>query len=151
MKLIKSPNQSRVFEGKTIFLAGSIDMGNAVNWQDQITDALHDENVTLFNPRRDVWDSSWKQDITNTKFREQVNWELDHLDDADIIVIYFDPNGKSPITLLELGLHASSGKCIVACPDGFWRKGNVQIVCNRFDIPLYDDLDQLIQAIKEQL
>ena len=35
---------------------------------------------------------------------------------------------RAPITLLELGLFARSGKLIVCCPDGYWRKGNIEVV-----------------------
>jgi hypothetical protein len=47
-------------------------MGKAENWQDKITQALSDTNITIFNPRRDDWDSSWVQDISNEKFKEPV-------------------------------------------------------------------------------
>ena len=53
---------------KTVFLAGSIDMGSAVNWQKQVVDALKEENVVVYNPRRDDWDSSWVQSIDNPWF-----------------------------------------------------------------------------------
>ena len=54
--------------------------------------------------------------------------------------MYFDPETKSPISLLELGLFANSGKIHVICPEGFWRKGNVDIVCDEYNIPMYKDL-----------
>lgn len=57
--------------------------------------------------------------------------------------MYLDPNTKSPISLLELGLHANSKKLWVVCPDGFWRKGNVEVVCSLYDIPLFNSLDEL--------
>ncbi len=130
----------------TLFLAGSIDMGKAVDWQKAVTEAFKDVPVTILNPRRDDWDSSWEQDIENEKFAEQVNWELDAQDEADYIVMFFDPEGQAPITLMELGLYAEkkAGKMIVCCADGFWRKGNVQVVCDRFDIPMVETLDELI-------
>ena len=62
--------------------------------------------------------------------------------------MYFSPETKSPISLLELGLYATSGKMIVCCPDGFWRKGNVEIVCEKYEIPLYETLDDLLNFIK---
>jgi len=129
-----------------IFLAGSIDMGKAIDWQSRISLKLKDYAVAICNPRRDDWDSTWEQDISNEKFSEQVRWELDNLDAADLIVVYFDPKGQAPITLMELGLHAAShsDRMIVCCPEGFWRRGNVQIVCDRFGIPMVDDLDDLI-------
>lgn len=71
MKVYKAPETGRI-EGRSVFLAGSIDQGKAINWQQQITDALQDTSLTILNPRRDDWDSSWEQDISNDQFREQV-------------------------------------------------------------------------------
>jgi hypothetical protein len=63
-----------------------------------------------------------------------------------MIVMYFSPETKSPISLLELGLYASSGKIHVICPDGFWRRGNVEIVCNKYNIPLYETLNDFVES-----
>ena len=104
----------------TIFLAGSIEMGVAEDWQTEISRFLQEkeiENITIFNPRRDSWDSSWKQEEGNLEFNHQVNWEMNKLEESDIIFMYFSPETKSPISLLELGLYANSGKIIVCCPD----------------------------------
>ena len=79
----------------------------------------------------------------NPNFYQQVMWELTSLEVCDLIVMYFDPKTKSPISLLELGLFARSEKIIVVCPDGFWRKGNVEIVCNFYNIPLYSDINDI--------
>ncbi len=57
----------------SIFLAGSIEMGKAEDWQTQLTNLL--TGVRVFNPRRDDWDPSWTQSITNPNFKEQVEWE----------------------------------------------------------------------------
>jgi hypothetical protein len=131
-----------------VFLAGSIEMGSAVNWQQTVVDAFP-ENVVFFNPRRDDWDSTWDHD--SDKFNEQVNWELDRLADSDIILLYFDPSTKSPISLLELGLYARSRKLLVCCPDGFWRQGNVRVVCERYGVPYFTDKDAWMNAIASEL
>lgn len=137
---------------KTIFLAGSIEMGKAENWQAMCETFLSGEyKYVTYNPRRESWDSSWTQSIDNPKFVEQVEWELDHLDECDIIVMYLDGNTMSPISLLELGLFASSGKMHLVCQDGFWRKGNVDVVCNRYNIPTYRSIEQLIKKLNEDL
>jgi hypothetical protein len=128
---------------KSVFLAGSIEMGVAENWQDRVGQYFHDLRYDIFNPRREEWDSSWEQSFENPQFYQQVNWELNALESADLIIMYFDPSTKSPISLLELGLFARSGKLRVVCPDGFWRKGNVAITCNYYKIPLYDNLETL--------
>lgn len=135
---------------KSIFLAGSIEMGKAQPWQDQIAEALKGTDVVVFNPRRDDWDSSWKQDPKpGTKFHEQVTWELDHIEKADLVVFYFDPKTKSPITLMELGICLNLNKpVLVCCPDGYFRKGNVVITAKRHDTEVLNTLDDLISKIK---
>jgi|SRR5271165_648946 len=147
MKVIKAP-QKLDFKGPSVFLAGSIEMGKAIDWQTQITNALADLDVTILNPRRDDWDSSWEQKITNPKFKEQVDWELNALDQTDIIAMYFDPKTMSPISLLELGLYARSFKILICCPEGFWRKGNVDIVCKKYGIQQTNTIEELIERIK---
>jgi len=128
----------------TIFLAGSIEMGVAEKWQDRAAMLLSQIHYTILNPRRSDWDSSWKQEIQNEQFYEQVTWELQGLEDAEWVLMYFDPNTKSPITLLELGLIAGlhPQKLIVICPEGFYRKGNVDIVCDRYRIKTARSLEE---------
>jgi hypothetical protein len=130
----------------SIFLAGSIENGVAEMWQDDIIKHFP-EDVLFFNPRRADWDKTW--DHNTAQFDEQVWWELQMLDLADVIVMYFDPNTKSPISLLELGLYADSRKLIVCCPDGYWRQGNVRIVCEAYNIPYFTDKQEWIKKIEE--
>jgi predicted nucleotidyltransferase len=134
-----------------IFLAGSIEMGNAENWQQQIEEEFSDIDVCILNPRRLSWDPTWKQEIENPLFLEQVEWELDSLEFADIIVMYFDPNTKAPISLMELGAHKNSGKLIVFCPDGFYRKGNVDIFCKKYNIKTVQSFESLIDETKKAI
>ena len=152
MKHIKSPEL--YYNDNTnigdVFLAGSIEMGLAEPWQERLVNEFKDTDLRFLNPRRDDWDSSWVQEASNPQFSQQVTWELDALDYSDLIVFYFDPNTKSPITLMELGLYASSGKVIVCCPDGFWRKGNVEIVCQRHGVTLVNSFDELVDAVKKE-
>lgn len=151
MIVIKAPGELPWRAPPSVFLAGSIEMGKAVDWQTHVTNSLADENCLILNPRRDDWDSSWEQKIENAKFREQVEWELAALEHARVIAMYFDPNTMSPISLLELGLFAPSGKLIVCCPDGFWRKGNVDVVCAKFHIEQVKTIEELISAVRGRL
>jgi nucleoside 2-deoxyribosyltransferase len=124
MIVIKPNSENQQKLGKSIFLAGSIEMGLAEDWQSKTVEIFKDYNLTFLNPRRDNWDSTLTQEMMNKEFSYQVNWEMDNLDECDIIFMNILPDTKSPITLLELGLQADSKKIIVCCPDGFWRKGN---------------------------
>jgi len=136
----------------SVFLAGSIEQGQASNWQLQLINYLSKsiDTINIFNPRRKDWDSTWVQSIDNQQFREQVEWELDGMDLADVICLYFDPATSAPISLLELGLHAGH-KLIVCCPKGYWRKGNVDIVCARYNVPTVDTLLELAEAVTIRL
>ena len=146
---IQSPNHLKLRHHYTsVFLGGSIEMGLAEDWQRKIINELQGQPIIFFNPRRSDWNSSWEQKSTNKPFKEQVVWELEALEVADVIIMYFDPNTKSPISLLELGLHAKEQKMIVVCPEGFWRKGNVDIVCEMYKIKQVESIDKLIELMK---
>lgn len=139
-------------EQRVLFLAGSIDLGAAPNWQRSLATSLLDvPRLLILDPRRDAWDSSWAQSKDDPNFRGQVEWELEGLESADVIAYHFAPGSKAPVTMCELGLHARSGKAVVCCPNGFWRKGNVDIVCMRYGIEQVDDLDALAAAIRRRL
>lgn len=85
---------------KSVFLAGTIDMGSGVDWQKDV--------VELFEKA---------------------------------------PGSKSPITLLELGLFAKSGKLHVVCTEGFYRYDNVRITCAKYGVPVYASLTEAIGEI----
>ena len=149
MQVFKPPRVPKKTKGLyTVFLAGSIEMGKAEDWQTKVEKALEDEdNVAVFNPRRDDWDNSWKQSIEDENFHGQVKWEHDHLSKADLIFLYFDAATKSPISMMELGLFADKKDMLVVCPDGFWRKGNVEFICKEYGIPLFNTLDDGIAEL----
>lgn len=148
-KIIQPP--APLEEGFSIFLAGSIEMGTAEDWQEQIIANLSAFEVLIFNPRRDHWDNSWEQSKDHPLFREQVEWELAALERANLILMYLDPATKSPISLLELGLFGRGEKMVVCCPAGFWRKGNVDIVCERYGIEQVKSLEEAIAWVSERL
>ena len=152
MKVINPPQPIGELAGFSVFLAGSIEMGAADEWQRKIIEKMgalekNGQEFTILNPRRPDWDSSWRQEMTNPQFREQVLWELKAQEEASVIAMYLDPTTKSPISLMELGLFAESGRLIVCCPEGFYRKGNVDIVCQMYRVPEFEDIDSLIAAI----
>ncbi len=146
MKIIKPNSPIQVIDGISIFLAGTIDNGKSINWQLEMEDILKDYNVTLLNPRRD----NWNPNSSRAEMVKQINWEMDNLDKCDVIFMNILEESLSPITLLELGLYANSGKMIVSCHEEFWRKINVDVVCDRFNIPRYDNFDDAITKLKSQ-
>jgi len=151
MREIKPPSILREDDDLIVFLAGSIEQGKPMDWQQKIVDEFRDDDVTFFNPRRDDWDSSWEQVMGPNEFTKQVGWELNGLERADLIVMFLDGNTQSCISLFELGLYVKSGKLVVCCEDGFWRKGNVDIVCTKYGVEQMDSLYGLIDTIREKL
>ena len=128
-----------------IFLAGTIDMGNSRDWQMERYDRFSrmDGRYILFNPRQEHWDASRPGEMDY-----QVRWELDHLEEADMIIMYILGASKSPISLLEMGLHAKSGKMHVICEKDFYRYDNVRITCEYYGVPLYNDLENFLESIR---
>ncbi len=63
MREVKAP--SRPGLERRVFLAGSIEMGKAEQWQERIVAALSGAgDLVILNPRRDDWDDSWEQRAT---------------------------------------------------------------------------------------
>lgn len=149
---IKAPDDySGQLKLPSVFLAGSIEMGKAEDWQEKMARFFESYNMLVLNPRRDDWDSSWSQDIKNKKFREQVEWELEGMEQADAVAMYFSPKTKSPISLLEMGLWSRSDKLIVCCPEGYLRKGNVDVTCEKYDVPQVKSLEELAAMVIKKL
>ena len=140
-----SPN--KIGNSTSIFLAGTIDNGNSIDWQKEIINKLSKLNLSLeiFNPRRDNWNSN----PTKEEMENQIKWEQEHLDKANLICMVITDNSKLPITLLEMGLYATSRKLIVFCTDKFWRYDNVRLTCEKYNIPLFNsnDIDLIIKKI----
>jgi hypothetical protein len=151
-EIVRAPEPYDLTGKFGVFLAGTIDMGKGENWQPKAEEWLGDlDKVIILNPRRLDWDSSWEQTIKNAKFREQVQWELAAQENSSLIFMYFSPGSQSPITFLEYGLFLKTGKVIPCCPEGFWRKGNLEVTCEYYNIPLYEDLIEGLDAVRNRL
>ncbi len=136
----------------SIFLAGTIDMGNSIDWQQMLIDEVSSFDVTVYNPRRKEWDSSWEQVKDNPKFNHQVTWELECLEKSDMIVMYLAENSKSPISMIELGLHLKGNdKLVIYCPSGFYRKGNIDITSSMYNSSVYESFEDLVSEVKRRL
>ncbi len=145
--IVKAPDEYSQ-NGIKVFLAGSIEMDTAEKWQEQICKKLSNLDLIILNPRRDNWDSTITQTAISPQLNVQVNWELTALENADLILMYFDPHTKSAITLLELGLFHQK-PILVCCPDGFWRQGNVEIVCQKYGVTLVKDKETFFAQAHE--
>ena len=129
-RILRPPEPLRVpRDARVIFLAGSIDMGASVNWQQGVERALGDLDVWIANPRRPVWDSTSSPRMSDPRFAEQVEWEHRAILRANLVFFYFAPGSKAPVSLLELGYVLGLGKdAVVCCSPEFWRSGNVEFM-----------------------
>ncbi|TGJ80761.1 hypothetical protein E0Z10_g8001 [Xylaria hypoxylon] len=151
-QIIRAPSEEPPNGTKSVFLAGTTTAVGNVDWREQLSTSLSEYPITIFNPNRPDWDSTWREDITFDPYREQVLWELDKQAKADLVVVYFHPATLAPISLLEFGLSAQvQGKVIAIAPLGYAKRGNVQIVCHKFGIVFLDTIDKLHEIIIEKL
>lgn len=139
-----------------IFLAGSAATTSSIPWRSTLVHNLSHhftkpQSITILNPYRSDWDSTWTESPDFAPFAEQVSWELHAQERADIIAFYFDPDTQAPISLLELGLVLKSGKCVVCCPERYWKWGNVALVCERWGVEVVGTLAELGEGIVRRL
>lgn len=140
---------TELMEHSTLFLAGSIEQGKAENWQEHAIKLLDGVVDYIFNPRRADWDPTWTQE--SEELKEQIEWELDHLDVVDYTLFYFQPGTLSPVSMMELGMQACVSETLVVCPKGFWREANVLMLCDRFNVPVFETLEDAVGYLKHQL
>lgn len=147
-QIVHAPSRPKITGRKSVFLAGTT---SGTDWRQRVTRALSHLPVTIYNPLRADWDSSWREDPSFKPFREQVDWELDMQEQADVVVIYFGAGTDAPISLLELGLCARSGKAIVAFDPGYRKRGNVLVVAERFGLKTLEGSDRLVEEVAKRL
>ena len=151
-QVIYTPSEEPPRGVLSVFLAGTTSKVDTNDWRQTLATSLSDMPVTIYNPYRPDWDSSWREDIHFAPYRQQVEWELDKQDKADIVVVFFHPATQAPVSLLEFGLCARvPRKAIVVCPEGYWKRANVQIVCKKFGVEMVDNIEGLKEAVVKRL
>ena len=148
--VIVAPNEifsTENLSNKSIFLAGGIT--NCPDWQSVVVDGLkHLSGVTIYNPRRPVYDAD--------KEEEQITWEFCQLANADVILFWFSKGTVNPIVLYELGMWGNSRPeipILIGCEKGYIRTSDVTIQTKlaRPNIQIYNDLEDIICDAEELL
>ena len=143
-------NQNKDYQ-LSIFLAGTIDMGSSRDWQQEFIQQLikasqnvkeQTGTIAVFNPRRPP-----EYGVSNPNFdlRDQIRWELEHLEKANTIIMYIIGSSKSPVSLIELGLFARSKKLTVICEPDYFRYTNVEETCKFYNVDFYNDYNKFIE------
>ena len=95
MRYIKSPE--RFYTGEvSLFLAGGIT--NCPDWQQEMRELLKDLDIVIFNPRR----KNFPIEDPDAAF-DQIKWEFEFLNRADMILFWFSRGSLNPIVLFEYG------------------------------------------------
>ncbi len=123
----------------TVYLAGAIDMGTAVDWQAYVIEQLSDTNMVLFNPRR--------PHFTPDTLDEQIEWELDLLARCDAILMWLPKDARAPISLFEAGLYWQSGKLCIGADQGFYRRRNLELTGERYHVYIHASLDDALTSL----
>ena len=143
------PNYHQLDLARTIFLGGSI--SGAANWQTEATKLLL-PHFHIFNPRRDHYEK-----LDPAVEREQITWEFQHLNLAEIALFYFSHETVAPITLFEYGKqlikmrYAPFRKTYVCIHPNYARKNDV-LIQTQLEQPelvkcIFDDLPTMCAAI----
>lgn len=140
MRVVVSPD-TYITKPKDVicFLAGGI--SNCPDWQKEVIERLklmekdgaNLEHLVLFNPRRENF-SIYDPNVTN----EQIAWEFNHLEIADIFSMYFcNAHSDQPICMYELGRNlmvmkqkfpeSFAKRIIVSVEQGYRRAKDVEV------------------------
>jgi len=148
--VIESPHEFGIANNRfSIFLAGSIANGTAIDWQDKLAKELDRfDYIVVLNPRR----KNWNPNLGGSQLRKQITWEQEAIKLATIVVFYFDPSKQSPISLLELGQCLGSHKeVIVYCPPSYFRFDNIDVTCQRYGIKPHADYQHFLTDIVNEI
>ncbi|KAL6921036.1 hypothetical protein FSHL1_005008 [Fusarium sambucinum] len=146
--VVMAPQPTNLSEQITsIFLAGVTTSTGEPDWRQALTDALNSYPIAILNPNRPDWDSTWREDFSDNRWVEQVSWELNMQETADIVVFMFHKATEAPISLMELGLAVRTKSVIVCAHPDYRKRGNVDAVCRRFNAKLLSTLEELVDCL----
>jgi len=144
-----------------LYLGGSIDKKYGSPWHRNIISFIssklgRESKLTIYNPKREEWDKDWPAD--SKVIDEQALWELKAMEHADLIFMFFESSCSSSVGMMQLGLNAKEGKLVVVCERHFWKKRDVDVICETYGVPRYDSIavgigevrDFIMEKLKEK-
>lgn len=154
MRIITAPEPYKIYnkDEPTLFLAGGIT--NCPDWQKEIIEYLKDDDVTIFNPRRDNFSINDPNESYN-----QIMWEYKAIQTASIFSMWFC-NSKSdqPICMYELGkelqrrneYRSMRKNIVIGIEKGYRRENDVRIQSKLVidEITIVDDFDDYLERIQ---
>lgn len=139
----------------SLFMAGGI--SNCPDWQVEIADKLDNEELIVFNPRRDDFDI-----LDPAMEKEQIQWEHRYLREANAVLFWFPSETLCPITLFELGVTLERvnlmwtdipQRIFIGTDPKYKRRRNVEIQTSLVlpGINIVDSIDELVSQVKRWL
>jgi hypothetical protein len=125
-----------------VFLAGGI--SGVADWQQDAIGRLQAVWPVIYNPRRDDFPMG-----DESAGVEQIRWEYDHLERADVILFWFSFEAMQPIALYELGRWVASAKPLaVGAHPGYARRFDIaqQLGLARPALEVHSDLESTCAA-----
>lgn len=126
----------------SIFLAGPSPRKEAHhNWRPEALETLgklsFSGSVFIPLPRDGVW----------SEYEEQVSWELEHLNMADVIIFWIPRSEDLPAytTNVEFGYFVASGKCILGAPENAPKMKYLQHLARIHDLPVETTLESTLR------
>lgn len=151
MKYIEAPE--KYYTGDvSLFLAGGIT--NCPDWQQEMRELLKDLDIVVFNPRR----KDFPIGDPDAEF-EQIKWEFEFLDRADLILFWFSRGSLNPIVLFEYGKwlmntrsSATAYKPIfVGIDPEYKRKQDVEIQTSLENMHIYSRIKYSLEDLANQI
>ena len=140
---VKCPELMDPDDRISIFMAGGIT--DCPDWRKEVLELFNDYDIQLINPLRDNFDG-----YDANRQIEQIEWEFEHLEMADIILFYFCKETLNPITLYELGVCAAQDRNIfVACHPEYKRKLDViqQLSLIKPEVVVHESIKDMVDDI----
>lgn len=141
-EVVAAPSRADLVGQFAVFLRGTTTASGSADWRSTLASRLRDsfddatQGISILNPARDDWDSSWRKDFSDPRWAEQFAWEQDMLERADLVVVLLHGVTAAPVSLLELGLVARWGNAVVCVLDGYPKAGYVEALCVRLQLRL---------------
>lgn len=146
INIVTPPSLFISASGPSIFLAGSINRGEADDWQAQVSTAATatwiETDLTLYNPRRSTW--------ADASENEQMAWTLPLLKTVDYVIMHLTGSGASPISTLELGMFIDDPRLYLSVDDSYDRKETILYHYHYFGHKeVYENPIESLHAIKQ--
>lgn len=139
------PNLAWSRGGPRVFLAGTSEHFGESGWREGVVESLEKVGAVIVSPRPAGGCDYGAE--TELELENRKDWERQAMDSADYILFNFVPGRESSVSLMELGLYASTRKLVVSCPQGYSRLSSVRHTCRVSSVPLYSGLDDAVSRV----